>query len=133
VLFDASAYFFGNWLAGRISERDECRRDGRLRCSQEINKHHARIQIAEASGLEHAAQNLLGIGAAGGAIAAGDLAIHHRGPDRVLGAPVRRVQRRVKEEAEERVQFRGQMRRQTPTVTRSRRVTSSRRRAISRS
>ena len=57
----------------------------------------------------HAREHLLGLGAAAGAIAAADLASDHRGPDGLLGAPVRRVDRRVPEEGEDSGEFDGQV------------------------
>ena len=57
----------------------------------------------------NAREHLLGLGAAAGAIAAADLAGDHRGPDGLLGAPVRRVDRRVPEEGEDSGEFDGQV------------------------
>ena len=57
-----------------------------------------RIELALGGRPDDAGENLLTVGAGPGTISAADLARHDCGPDRVFGAPVRRVDCRIKQE-----------------------------------
>src|SRR5215471_18007710 len=94
----------------------ECRRDDWFRRSQEFNDYIARIKVAHTGGLNDAAQDLLRFGTAWRAIATGYFSIHDRRPKRLLGAPVRGIERGVKQKAEDRRQFDRQMRREPLAV-----------------
>src|SRR5688572_13579420 len=94
----------------------EWRRDDWCWRVQQVDEDVARLEIAQPCGLNHTGQDLLGLRAAWRAIPARHLAIHHRGPDRLLGTPVRGVEREIKQEAEQRWEFRGQMVREPLTV-----------------
>lgn len=84
--------------------------DGGPRRPQELCEGLGGIEAALLSGPEHRREDLLTVGAARGAIAAtAHLAGDHRGPQSVLGAPVRRVERGVEEEAEDGLEFGPQM------------------------
>lgn len=64
-----------------------------------------RIEPALFDGAQHRRQDLLGRSPASGAIATADFAGDHRLADRMLGAPVRRVNGRIPEKHEERGGF----------------------------
>jgi hypothetical protein len=99
-----------------LMHRGERWRDDGFRGSQEFDEDAARIEVAQARRLDDAAQDLLRSSAAWRAIAAGHLPIDDRRSKCLLSAPVRRIERRIKEKAEERRQFGGEMRRESVAV-----------------
>jgi hypothetical protein len=75
-----------------------------------------RIELALGRRPDDAGENLLTLGAGPGTISATDFARHNRGPDRVFGAPVRRVNRRIKQEGPDGREFALEMRGETLDV-----------------
>jgi hypothetical protein len=75
-----------------------------------------RIALALGRRPDDAGENLLTVGASPGTISATDLACHDRGPDRVFGAPVRRVDRRIKQEGPDGHEFALEVRGETLDV-----------------
>ena len=76
-----------------------------------------RIEFALLCGPDDGGQDLLARGAVCRAVPATDFSGHDGRPKRLLGAPIRRVdRRRVKEKREERRPFDGEMRRESPHV-----------------
>ena len=73
-------------------------------------------------GAYDAGEDLLGVGALSGAVAAADLADDDGGPDGLFGAPVGGVDRRVPQEGEEGAEFSGQVRGEALGVVMRRRV-----------
>ena len=63
------------------------------------------MQVALARRVDHASEDLLGLRAVPGAIPATDFARDDRRPERVFGAPVRRVNRRHEQETPDRVEL----------------------------
>jgi len=96
--------------------RDERRRNDRFTRSQEFDEDIARVQMAQACGLDDTAQHLLGVGAAWRAVPTRDLPIDDCRTKRLLGAPIGRVQGAVEEKAEERWEFDREMRREPMAV-----------------
>jgi hypothetical protein len=76
--------------------------------------------VAEAGGLDAAAEHLLGHGAALGPIAPGHLAIDDDRTQRLFGAPVRGVERGIEERAEDGGKLRREMRREAVAVRQGR-------------
>ena len=74
-----------------------------------------------AGGAHDAGQDLLGVGAVAGAVAAAHLADDDGGPDGLFGAPVGGVERGVPQEEEHGREFGGQVRRETLGVVERRR------------
>jgi len=72
-----------------------------VRRSKEVDEDGARIEVAQAGGLDDAAENLLRRGTPLGPISPGDLSIHDGWTKRLLGTPVRGIQREIKQEAED--------------------------------
>ena len=77
---------------------------------------------ALACGAHDAGEDLLGVGALAGAVAAAHLADDDGGPDGLFGAPVGGVDRRVPQEGEEGGEFDGQVRGEALGVVQRRRV-----------
>ena len=92
--------------------RGEGGRSRRLRRSQQVDKHSASVEVTQARGLDHAAQDLLGGGTARRAITTGHLSIDDGRPKRLRGAPVRGVECEIEEKAEEGGEFEHEMRRE---------------------
>src|SRR5262249_8982333 len=90
----------------------EGRRNDRFLRSQELDEYITGIQVAQACGLNDAAQDLLRRGAARRAIPASDFAIDDRGRQRLLSAPVGGVKRRIEQKAEYGGEFDREMRRE---------------------
>ena len=77
---------------------------------QERGEHDVRIDVALLSGTNDAGEGLLGVGASPGPVAATHFTRHDRQPNRVFRAPVSGVDRGVKEERPDRVEFPLEMR-----------------------
>ena len=95
-------------FSGSVYRRDgsECERDRRGRRREQRREDRGRVEAALVGGPQHTGEDLLTAGAARRAIAAPThFARDDGGPQRLLGAPVRRVERRLEEEAKDRVVF----------------------------
>ena len=79
------------------------------------------VEAALAGGAHDAGEDLLGVGAVAGAVAAAHLADDHGGPDGLFGAPVGGVERGVPQEQEHGREFGGQVRRKALGVVERRR------------
>ena len=75
-----------------------------------------RIDLALGRRPDDAGENLLTVRAGPRTISAADLARHDRGPDGMFGAPVRRVDRRIKQEGPDGREFALEMRGETLDV-----------------
>jgi hypothetical protein len=76
----------------------QCARDSRHLCSEEPDEYIGRVEAALIGGAEHAGEDLLTGRAAAGAIAAAARFAGDDGwPQRMLGAPIGGVERRVEE------------------------------------
>ena len=99
-------------FSGSVYRRDcaQARRHDRRGRGQERDEHVGGIEAALIGGAEHTREDLLAVGAAGGAIAAAaHFARDDGGPQRVFGAPIGGVERRVEEKAEDGVEFDDEM------------------------
>ena len=76
-------------------------RHGRGTCAKEVDQYGARIEATKTCSVDHAGEDLLGVGAAPGAIAARHLAIHDRRTERLFSAPVGGIDGRIKEESKD--------------------------------
>ena len=76
---------------------------------EQIDEDLTRVQAPLTRRADDAGEDLLGVGAAIRAIPSTDFAVHDGGAQRLFGAPVGRVDRRVEEKAEEPLQFDDEM------------------------
>ena len=77
-----------------------------------VATHRRQVEVPLAGGAHDAGQDLLGVGAVAGAVAAAHLADDDGGPDGLFGAPVGGVERGVPQEEEHGREFGGQVRRE---------------------
>ena len=81
-------------LRGRRRKAEELGDDG-FGGAQHRSDQRRQVEVALAGGAHDAGQDLLGVGAVAGAVAAAHLADDHGGPDGLFGAPVGGVERGV--------------------------------------
>ena len=103
--------------AGRIRSGDDGHGGAQHRGEQ-----RRQVEVALSCGAYDAGEDLLGVGALSGAVAAAHLADDDGGPDGLFGAPVGGVDRRVPQEREDGAEFDGQVRGEALGVVVRRRV-----------
>ena len=113
----------GARLRGRRWKAEELGDDG-FGGAQHRGDQRRQVEAALAGGAHNAGQDLLGVGAVAGAVAAAYLADDHGGPDGLFGAPVGGVERRVPQEEEHGGELGGQVRREALGVVQRRRCVS---------
>ena len=96
------------WGGGRLTRVAAGARGG----AQHRGDHRRQVEVPLAGGAHDAGQDLLGVGAVAGAVAAAHLADDDGGPDGLFGAPVGGVERGVPQEEEHGREFGGQVRRE---------------------
>ena len=96
--------------------------DDGLGGAQHRGEQRGQVDVALACGAYDAGEDLLGVGALPGAVAAAHLADDDGGPDGLFGAPVGGVDRRVPQECEDGAEFDGQVRGEALGVVVRRRV-----------
>ena len=96
--------------------------DDGLGGTQHRGEQRGQVDVALSCGAYDAGEDLLGVGALSGAVAAAHLADDDGGPDGLFGAPVGGVDRRVPQEGEEGAEFDGQVRGEALGVVVRRRV-----------